>query len=435
MAAAAALGGDGQEVEVVEARPFPGGRAASYEVPGLIYGRSIDNCQHILLGCCVNLLDFYSRLGVSGDIEFHNRFNFIEPGGRVSTIESGPLPAPLHFARSFATLRFLDLKDKIAIVRAMRSIRAERTTRSSLDRMTMLDWLKEKGQTPRSIARFWGPVLVSAINEDLDRIAASQGFKAFWLSFLSSREGSRLGVPRVPLGRLYSAGDWHGMPNVRFRFKTPITSLCVEGGRVVNVDASGTTIEAEHYISALTADRLAFLAPGLNIQWEQFDSSPITGIHLWFDRPVTQLPHAALLDRTIDWFFNKRDGEYLQLVVSASRRLTRLGKKEVVELALRELDEFLPGTRGARLLDAHVVKEMKATFSARPGLDKYRPGPETIYSNLSLAGDWTRTGWPATMEGAVRSGYIAANTPRPGSDGRAVSCSPISPKMKSCECD
>lgn len=408
MAAAAALGGDGHEVEVIEARPFPGGRAASYEVPGLAHGQPIDNCQHILMGCCVNLLDFYFRLGVTRDIEFHKSFNFIEPGGRISTIKTGPLPAPLHFAGSFAALRFLGIKDKLGIARALQAIRAERTTRTNLDRITMLEWLKEKRQTPRAIARFWEPVLVSAINEDPDRIAASHGFQAFWLGFLASTTGSHMGVPKVALGALYAARNWASMPTVRFRFKTTITSLHTGGGRVVSADSAGALIEADHYISALPADRLAFLAPELNVPWEQFESSPITGIHLWFDRPVTRLPHGALLDRTIHWFFNKRDGEYLQLVVSASRRLTQMGKKEVIELALRELGEFLPAVRDARLLDSHVVKEMKATFSARPGLDKYRPGPETIYPNLSLAGDWTRTGWPATMEGAARSGYIAA---------------------------
>lgn len=419
MAAAAALGGDGHEVEVLEARPFPGGRASSYEVAGLAHGRPIDNCQHILLGCCVNLLDFYSRINVSSAIDFHNRFYFIEPGGRLSTMQAGPLPAPLHFAGSFAILRFLGVKDKLGIARAMQAMRAERTRRSGLDRMTMLDWLREKGQTPRAIARFWEPVLVSAINDDLDRIAASHGFQAFWLGFLASASGSRMGVPKVPLGDLYKSGVWASMPNVRFRFRTTVTSLRTAGNHILSADAAGEAIHGDHFISALPLDRLAFLAPELDVPFAQFETSPITGIHLWFDRPVTQLPHAALLDRTIHWFFNKRGGHYLQLVVSASRRLTKLGKREVVELALGELAEFLPVVGNARLLDAHVVKEMKATFSARPGLDQYRPGPETIYSNLSLAGDWTRTGWPATMEGAARSGYIAAEhaSARLGSPG------------------
>ena len=139
-----------------------------------------------------------------------------------------------------------------------------------------------------------------------------------------------------------------------------------------------------------------------------FEHSSITGIHLWFDRPVTDLPHAALLDRNIQWFFNKGDGKYLQLVVSASKLFLDLSRNEVVELAVKELADFLPAVRRAKLVKAHVIKEVRATFSALPGLEEQRPGAVTKWPNVFLAGDWTRSGWPATMEGAVRSGYLAA---------------------------
>jgi zeta-carotene desaturase len=138
------------------------------------------------------------------------------------------------------------------------------------------------------------------------------------------------------------------------------------------------------------------------------EHSPITGIHLWFDRPVTALPHATLLGRTLQWMFNKSEGRYLQLVVSASRGLIQMPKGEVIALALAELAEFFPAAREAKLERAHVVKELRATFSARPGAEALRPSAETSVPNVFLAGDWTRSGWPATMEGAVRSGYLAA---------------------------
>lgn len=409
LAAAAALGGDGHEVEILEAKPFAGGRAASYEIPGLNTGHSIDNCQHILLRCCVNLLNFYRRLGVSDAIEFHSRINFIEPGGRISVMEAGKLPAPAHFAGSFASLRFLSLRDKIAIARALLALRRERRRRTDLDRITMLDWLREKRQTRGAIECFWHPVLVSAINEDLDRMAAAHGFQVFWLGFLASKTSYQMGIPKVPLSRLYSESHWDSMPGVRLRFRSAVTAIRASGNRITGVESGGETLNADHYISALPSDRLAALAPQLGIEWNRFEPSPITGIHLWFDRPVTQLPHGSLLDRTIQWFFNKQDGRYLQLVVSASRQMLKMSKNEAVALAVKELAEFLPEAGEAKLLDAHVVKEVKATFSASPGLETYRPGPGTIYENLSLAGDWTRSGWPATMEGAVRSGYIAAS--------------------------
>jgi zeta-carotene desaturase len=129
---------------------------------------------------------------------------------------------------------------------------------------------------------------------------------------------------------------------------------------------------------------------------------------LWFDRPITNLPHATLLDRTIQWMFNKHGGKHIQLVVSASRSLTEMPRADVIALALKELAEFFPKAKEAQLERAHVVKEVRATFCAGPGLEDKRPVNKTSIPNLFLAGDWTRSGWPATMEGAVRSGYLAA---------------------------
>ncbi len=181
---------------------------------------------------------------------------------------------------------------------------------------------------------------------------------------------------------------------------------------VRHVVTQGPDGEQEHtadfYVSALPFERVATVIPDLPIDLAPFEHSPITGIHLWFDRPVTNLPHATLLDRTIQWMFNKRDGRYLQLVVSASRSLAAMPRADVIALALRELAEFFPAVHEAKIEKAHVVKEIRATFSAKPGLEAFRPVSKTPVSNLFLAGDWTRSGWPATMEGAVRSGYLAA---------------------------
>lgn len=408
LAAAAALGGAGYEVDLYESRPFLGGRATSYPVPASDSGEHIDNCQHILLRCCVNLLDFYRRLGVEDSIRFHRDFYFIEPGGRVSTFKAGLLPAPLHFTGSFLKLRFLSPADKIAIGRALLAIRSERNTRRDLDSITMLDWLHEKRQTPRAIERFWRQVLVSAVNEELDRMAAFHGFQVFWLGFLARGNTYEMGVPRVPLGHLYGDEAWSRLPSVRIHERAPVERIAFGNGQVTGVTAGGEVHTADAYLSALPFDRLAALAPELPIEWNAFTHSPITGIHLWFDRSVTSLPYGSVLDRTIQWFFNKDQGRYLMLVVSASRALTEMARKDVIDLAVRETAEFLPAVREARLIKAHVVKEMKATFSASTGLEPKRPGNLTPYGNFFLAGDWTRSGWPATMEGAVRSGYLAA---------------------------
>ncbi|MBI4874867.1 MAG: FAD-dependent oxidoreductase [Acidobacteria bacterium] len=403
MSAAAALASAGWQTGLFESRPFLGGRATSYLLPGDAGPQVIDNCQHILLRCCVNLLDFYRRAGVVGRIRFHREFHFLEPGGRRSTLRAGALPAPLHFAGSFARLRFLSLSDKLAIARALVALKRERTRRDDLDRISMADWLAEKRQPAGAVERFWRPVIVSAVNDVPERIAARYGFLVFWLGFLASATGYEMGIPEVPLGELYARLD-----NVNVRLRAPVESVAVEAGRVTGLVAGGELHTADWYVLAVPFERVPALVPALDLDTSAFEHSSITGIHLWFDRPVTRLPHAALLDRTIQWFFRKDDGRYLQLVVSASRDLLAMSRQDVIALALKELAEFLPEVRQARLETAHVVKEARATFSAQPGLDAARPGPRTPITNLFLAGDWTRTGWPATMEGAVRSGYLAA---------------------------
>ena len=388
LACAAALGDAGYEVDLYEARPFLGGRATSYDVGG----EHIDNCQHILLKCCVNLLDFYGRLQVADRIGWHKRFYFIEPGGRTSTLEAGHFPKPLHFTESFLKATWLSLGEKLALGRALLALQMERTSRADLAQITMLDWLQEKKQPARLIERFWRQVLVSAINEELDRMAAIHGFQVFWLGFLAARDSYEMGIPNVPLGSLYSSEAWSRYPTVRIHLRARVDEFSGAGVRV-----NGELKTADAYVSALPVEP----ARG-------FDYSPITGIHLWFDRPVTDLPHGTLLDRTMQWFFTKGSGDYLQVVVSASRSLLEMPRQEVIDLAVRDLAEFLPVVREAKLVKAHVVKEARATFSANPAAERLRPDVRTAEPNVFLAGDWTRSGWPATMEGAVRSGYIAA---------------------------
>ena len=305
-------------------------------------------------------------------------------------------------------MRCFDLRDKIAIGRGLLALRRERRRRADLDRITMLDWLREKRQTPRAIDRFWRQVLVSAVNEDLDRMAACHGFKVFWLGFLAARNSYEMGVPAVPLAELYSSKSWDRIGSVRLHLRSSVDRVLIEDGKSRGIVCRGIERRADYCVLAVPFERIPALAPDLDADLAAFSHSPITGIHLWFDREITTLPHATLLDRTIQWMFNKGGGRYLELVVSASRSLLEMSRGEVIDLALRELSEYFPEVREAKLVKAHVVKEVRATFSAQPGLDAKRPSAETRIENLFLAGDWTRSGWPATMEGAVRSGYIAA---------------------------
>lgn len=398
LSTALALGSAGHPVTVYEARPFLGGRATSYAVNDV----TIDNCQHILLRCCTNLLDFYRRLGVADQIHFYREFYWIEPGGRLSVMKRGLLPAPLHFTGSFATLRFLSAADKMSVAAGLLAVKYEYGKRADLDEISMADWLREKKQTRRAIERFWRQVLVSAINEELDNMAAAHGLQVLYLGFLSSSTAYEMGVPSVPLADLYSAEAWSRYEYVKFAYRSAIEQLQIEGGEVRG------PVKADAYVLAVPFERVEAMVPQLRLDLSAFTHSPITGVHLWFDRKITDLPHATLLDRTIQWMYNKKDGKHLQLVVSASRSLTEMPRADVIALALKELAEFFPVVSQAKLERAHVVKEVRATFSAAPGLEAQRPLQSTAIPNLFLAGDWTRTGWPATMEGAVRSGYLAA---------------------------
>ena len=414
LAATAALCSAGHSVKLFEARPFLGGRATSYEIDS----ETIDNCQHILLRCCVNLMDFYGRLGVENDIAFHREIFFIEPGGRMSTLRAGILPAPNHFAESFLRMSFLSAGEKLDVARAIRAIAREHT-RPDLDRITMREWLEEKRQPARAIERFWRQVLVSAISEELDRMAAIHAFQVFRLGFMARNDAFDMGVPVVPLGHLYRAEAWKTIGKVSgdvdikvdIRLRSPVERVVFEPSpdgnpKVRCVIAGGHEHRADHYVCALPFERLA--AIGVDVNVDGFEYSPITGIHLWFDRPVIDIPQATMFDRTIQWVFDKGGGKYVQVVVSASRTLIEMPRADVIALAVRELAEFFPAVAQAKLEKAHVVKEVRAVFSPLPGLESRRPPARTATRNLFLAGDWTRCGWPATMEAAVRSGYLAA---------------------------
>jgi len=418
LAAGCALAGSGFRVGLFEKRPYLGGRASSYEHPGT--GEVVDNCQHILLGCCTNLIDFYKRIGVEDQIRWYDALTFVEPGGRQSVIKPSFVPAPFHASLSFLSVDFLSLRDKLAIGRTLLALipRAPAETGE-----TFLSWLERHGQTSRAIERFWYPILVSSLNEHLDRMSVPYAAQVIRESFLKSAAAGRFGVPMVPLTELYNrAGHYieshHGEINLRSGVES--FELLPKGVklRIGDRDAS-----FDFAVIAVPFDALAKILPAGTAEeekrkLERFDFSPITGIHLWFDRKITDLEHVVLLDRTIQWLFQKSEfqerrqsgeaGCYLELVVSASRSLVEKSRQEIIDLAIAELGEFFPEVRNAKLTKATVIKEIKASFSPAPRVDEIRPGYTTDWPNIFLAGDWTATGWPATMEGAVRSGFGAA---------------------------
>ena len=423
LASAVALAEAGIEVRLLEKRPHLGGRATSYTLPD---GVEVDNCQHVTLGCCTNLEDFYRRAGAAEKIRFYDRLYFVDRIGRRYTMEAWRwLPPPLHMAPSFVGFGALSLADKRSIARAMLAIARSGGQPPRVESASMLDWLHRMDQTPDAISRFWRVVLVSALDEELDRTDARYGIDVFWKAFLGSRGGYRVGIPSVPLADLYEGcresiagrggrvGLRSGVREIRVR-DGKFTGALLEDGSEVTADAC--VLAVPHTVVPGLLPKEMTEAGGALAGLRNIPTSPITGVHLWFDRPVMKEPFLTLLDHTTQWVFNKTllygesggRGQYLQLVISASYDLVPRTRQEIIDLCRGELGEVLPASCEAQLEKATVVKEVAATFSPRPGIDQWRPPQKSAVANLYLAGDWTRTGWPSTMEGAVRSGYLAA---------------------------
>jgi squalene-associated FAD-dependent desaturase len=439
LSSAVALAEAGLQVRLLEKRPHLGGRATSYTLPD---GSEVDNCQHVTLGCCTNLADFYSRVGAAGKIRFYDRLYFVDAQGRRSTMEASPLPPPLHMAPSFLLFSPLDLADKRAIANAMMEIAVRGGDPPGISGISMLGWLERMKQTPAAIERFWRVVLVSALDEELSRTDARYGIEVFWKAFLANKGGYRVGIPSVPLGDLYGGcREAIVQRGGEVRLRSGIREIRIRENRFVSVAMEdGYEVSADACIAAVPHDALLNLLPkemgtgnGSLAGLRNIKTSPITGVHLWYDRTVMTEPFLTLLDHSTQWVFNKTllyktdetdrsnarptgqsgqpsdaDGQYLQLVISASYDLVVKSRQEIIDLCRRELAEVLPATREAQLRKATVIKEINATFSPEPGVDRWRPPQKSTVANLFLAGDWTRTSWPATMEGAVRSGYLAA---------------------------
>jgi uncharacterized protein with NAD-binding domain and iron-sulfur cluster len=446
LAAATALAPRGYAVTILEARGRVGGRASSFT--DAASGQLIDACQHVSMGCCTNLAHFCRTVGIHHLLETQPCLYFMTPDGRVSRFHADPLPAPVHLARAFLTAHYLSTSEKVRVAWGLACLRFTGSHRDE----PFLHWLERHGQTPGTVERFWGVVLTSALNETPERIGLRYARKVFVDGFLRRRRGFEVELPRVPLGQLY--GDelqaWlqqhkvelllgQGVKEMRtgeLDSPLPLAAGPRQTRQLTQPDRrtahrspqgevrtllmrDGSVVQADWYVSAVPFDRLLDLLPADLVAAEPYfgnlrrlETSPITSVHLWFDRPITALPHVVLLCCAGQWLFNRGEtapGEhYVQVVVSAARQFRGLGHEEVQRQVVAELGRLFPDAGAARLLRGRVVTEHAATFSVTPGIDQWRPAQASPLRNLFVAGDWTRTGWPATMEGAVRSGYLAA---------------------------
>jgi len=419
MSAACALAEAGFRAQLVERRGYLGGRASSYLHPGV--GEVIDNCQHVLFGCCTNLIGFYRRIGVANKIHWTREMTMIEPGGRRSVLGPSFLPAPLHGLPRLMTAGAFTWADKVALGRAFDALM--KPVRS--DSMESLgDWLRRHKQTRGTLERFWRLVIASALNAEIDEIALPYAAKVIRELFMNSAEAGSMGMSTVPLSELYAPVT----PYIEERGGRVLLNAYVEGADWDDATSQWTVrtrtgeLLSDFVVVALPFEATEKLLPhlppsdgagALAGQIAQQEHWPICSVHLWFDREITELEHAVLLDREIHWMYNQsrlqgRGGHYIELVVSATRAFAALPRDEAIAQALRELAEFFPKVKEAKLKKVVLVKEVRATFGVPPGIDAARPSAVSPWPNLFLAGDWVQTGWPSTMESGARSGHLAA---------------------------
>ncbi|HEV2576685.1 MAG TPA: hydroxysqualene dehydroxylase HpnE [Acidobacteriaceae bacterium] len=425
LAAAVALSGVGARVVLLERKPYVGGRAYSYLHPAL---NEVIDSQHVLLGCCTNLIDLCRLAGVERKIRWYDAIPFLEParnGGeaRRSEIVPGGLPAPAHSAMSFLGAPMLSARDKAGIARGlmefMRGI-------PGADDEAFSEWVKRTGQTQGAVKHFWEPIIVSTLNDTFERTSTRYAAKVIYVSLLKSAEGGRLGVPAEPLSEFYAAmAELAARQGAEVRLRASVERIERVGDVWRATMSDGAVVSAKAIVLALPFEQvqrlLATIAEPSAEQrtmmegFAHFVHSPITTIHLWLDREVTEIEQAALLDTRIQWMFNKsrirRSGageHYYELVISASHAELKKTREEILTSGIEEFRRFFPAMRAAKVLRAGVLKEARATFSVTPGLERFRPEADACGDGLYLAGDWTKTDWPSTMESAARSGRMAA---------------------------
>jgi squalene-associated FAD-dependent desaturase len=424
LVAGVALAGAGRGVRLLEQRPHLGGRARSFRDPAT--GSVVDNGQHLFMGCYHATLRFLETIGTLDRIRFQPRLtvHFLDPGGRLTALECPNLPSPWHVLLGVLRSKGFTLKEKFEVMRLGRALQSSVDNHLASEISTVTEWLTSLGQSPNLQRNFWNLLCIAALNED-PRIAAAMLFeRVLRLALFSSPADSRLGIACVGLSDCYTdaAAAYIRARGGCVECGRSVADLLISEGRCRGVRlAGGEEIEAETVVSAVPLFQLARLLPGDLLRAEPFFSgllalrpAPIISINLWFDRPVAELPFLGMRGATVQWLFNKGrilgSGEnYISLVLSGAHEHIARSREELLNVARRDLAGLLPPARGAKLLHSLVIKERFATFSPRCGVEPLRPPAGTPVKGLFLAGDWTATGLPATIEGAVRSGYTAAH--------------------------
>ena len=410
LAAALELKRNGFRVTLLERSRLLGGKATSFQLGDL----EMDSGQHAILGCYTSFLELAGELGMRGDLRLQERFDvlILTAHGRAR-LRALRLPAPLHLALPFLTFRALAIRARLQVVRALV---AARRPHPGEDSETFAAWLRRHGQSAPALRGFWEPFLIPALNAPFDRVSAASGLMVVRTALLGDRDAARIGYATVPLAR-FAERAAERCDEVRLR--TAVTGLRVEDGRLRGLRTGELELDCDAAVLAVPPERLLRIAGAEALRvtgLEAFTTQPIVDVHLWYrpaavgvtgHDPLADLDFAAMVDSPVQWVFAKGPG-HLCCSLSSADDLVLQPEERLVALADSELRARLPELAGAALLRGVAIRDPEATFVPAPGLR--RPGPSTAIENAVLAGCWTDTGWPATMEGAVRSGRVAART-------------------------
>lgn len=408
------------DVLLLEAKRSTGGRAGSFQDSKT--GGTVDYCQHVAMGCCTNFLGLLERQGLDAQLHRYTRLQFFHPDYPASTFESSRwLPAPFHLMPALSGLRYLNRAQRRQIKRAL--FKLFRTSPAELGDALAERWLSSHGQDLNTIRDFWSVIVVSALGESIDRVSLAAVRKVFVDGFAAARGASDVLVPKLPLVELIGGHLTSAIERLGVEVKTGqvVRQISAEstGGMVVTAD--GVVHQADHVVIAVPWHSVNDLIPAAAVKRSEIlaasPASPISGLHLWFDRQITDLPNAVLVGSVAQWVFRQpweedqaSAGFYYQVVISASQSARCLPRQELIEIVMNELQHAFPAARQATLVQSKVVTDPKSVFSITPQFDGLRPPSRTGLPWLHLAGDWIATGWPATMESAVISGRMAASS-------------------------
>jgi squalene-associated FAD-dependent desaturase len=423
LAAGVALAEAGKKVCLLEQKPHLGGRARSFRDPTT--GSIVDNGQHLFMGCYHSTIQFLKTIGTLDRLHFQPRLDvpFLDRDGRLTRLDCPDLPSPWHLLLGVLRSGSFTFKQKLEVLRLGGDLRRGGGKSAPTASESVTAWLNRRGQSDGLQHNFWDLLCIAALNED-PHIASAQLFeRVLRLALFSSPADSRLGIARVGLSECYTAAAAEFIEARGGRVQTGrnIKQLLIADGICRGVDlGGGELVEGATVISSVPWQQFATILPGELLRSEPFFAgalalrpAPIISINLWFDAPITDLEFVGLRGTNVQWLFDKSrilsaKDHCIALVLSGAHEHVSRSKEELLAIALRELGEVLPATRNAKLLHSLVIKERFATFSPSPEAEPLRPTGRTPIRNLFLAGDWTATGLPATIEGAVQSGYTAA---------------------------